>query len=93
MVTHQSVAFTFLQVEEGKYYLEDHTSQVLLNFSQASLLTDGFVTENSVVLVEGEAIDGVLHVHHMGEFVCVLYLSLKIVIVHCMHCSDHCYST
>eukprot|EP01082_Thalassiosira_pseudonana_P006335 g6143.t1 g6143 contig20:917343-919339(-) len=56
-----------VQVEEGKYYLEDHTSQVLLNFSQASLLTDGFVTENSVVLVEGEAIDGVLHVHHMGN--------------------------
>ncbi|KAL7535352.1 hypothetical protein ACHAXR_006435 [Thalassiosira sp. AJA248-18] len=54
-----------VQVEEGKYYLEDHTAQVPLNFSQASLLTDGFVTENSIVLVEGEAIDGVLHVHNM----------------------------
>jgi hypothetical protein len=40
---------------------------VLLNFSHASLLTDGFVTENSIVLVEGEAIDGVLHVHNMGK--------------------------
>ena len=58
---------TLTQVEEGKYYLEDHTAQVPLNFSQASLLTDGFVTENSIVLVEGEAVDGVLHVHNMGE--------------------------
>lgn len=56
-----------VQVEEGKYYLEDHTAQVPLNFSEASLLTDGFVTENSVVLIEGEAIDGVLHVHNMGS--------------------------
>ena len=56
------------KVEEGKYYLEDHTAQVPLNFSQASLLTDGFVTENSIVLVEGEAIDGVLHVHNIGEY-------------------------
>jgi len=56
-----------VQVEEGKYYLEDHTAQVPLNFSQASLLTDGFVSENSIVLVEGEAIDGVLHVHNMGS--------------------------
>ena len=56
-----------VQVEEGKYYLEDHTAQVPLNFSNASLLTDGFVTENSVVLIEGEAIDGVLYVHNMGS--------------------------
>lgn len=55
------------KVEEGKYYLEDHTAQVPLNFSQASLLTDGFITENSIVLVEGEAIDGVLHVHKLGK--------------------------
>lgn len=47
--------------------MEDHTAQVLLDFSQASLLTDGFVTENSIVLVEGEAVDGVLHVHHIGK--------------------------
>eukprot|EP00956_Cyclotella_meneghiniana_P040265 scaffold191200_cov73-Cyclotella_meneghiniana.AAC.1 len=56
-----------VQVEEGKYYLEDPTAQVLLDFSQASLLTDGFVTENSIVLIEGEAVDGVLHVHHIGS--------------------------
>lgn len=55
------------QVEEGRYYLEDHTAQVPLDFSRASLLTDGFVTENGIVLVEGEAVDGVLHVHNMGE--------------------------
>jgi hypothetical protein len=41
-----------------------------MDFSQASLLTDGFVAENSVVLVEGEAVDGVLYVHHLGE--CIL---------------------
>ena len=56
-----------VKVEEGKYYLEDHTGQVSLDLSRASLLTDGFVTENSIVLVQGEAVDGVLHVHHMGE--------------------------
>ncbi len=56
-------------MEEGKYYLEDPTGQVPLNFSQASLLTDGFVTENCIVLVEGETIDGVLLVHNMGTFV------------------------
>ena len=63
-----------MQVEEGKYYLEDPTAQVLLDFSQALLLTDGFVTENSIVLIEGEAVDGVLHVHHIGE---LRYLELE----------------
>ncbi|KAL7471464.1 hypothetical protein ACHAXS_011823 [Conticribra weissflogii] len=57
-----------VQVEEGKYYLEDPTGQVPLNFSHASLLTDGFVTENCIVLVEGETIDGVLLVHNMGKY-------------------------
>ena len=73
---YDRITFSFRQVEEGKYYLEDHTSQVPLNFSQASLLTDGFVTENSIVLVEGEAIDGVLHVHNMGELTQLLLVSL-----------------
>lgn len=59
---------------------------MLLDFSQASLLTDGFVTENSIVLVEGEAIDGVLHVHHIGEFKHPLDTE-----VNSMHClSKHC---
>ena len=61
------------QVEEGKYYLEDHTAQVLLDFSQASLLTDGFVTENSIVLVEGEAVDGVLQVLNIGRLLGFLF--------------------
>lgn len=56
-----------VQVEESKYYLEDHTGQIPLDLSRATLLTDGFVTENSIVLVEGEAIDGVLHVHNLGS--------------------------
>ena len=41
-----------VQVEEGRYYLEDHTAQVPLDLTQASVLTDGFITENSIVLVE-----------------------------------------
>lgn len=60
-------------MEEGKYYLEDHTGQVALNLSQATLLTDGFVSENCIVLVEGETIDGVLNVHNMGKFVYELF--------------------
>ncbi|KAL7549632.1 hypothetical protein ACHAWF_012897 [Thalassiosira exigua] len=54
-----------VQVEEGRYYLEDHTGQVPLDLSSATLLTDGFVTEGGIVLVEGEAIDGMLHVRHV----------------------------
>eukprot|EP00562_Extubocellulus_spinifer_P002809 CAMPEP_0178486180 /NCGR_PEP_ID=MMETSP0696-20121128/8674_1 /TAXON_ID=265572 /ORGANISM="Extubocellulus spinifer, Strain CCMP396" /LENGTH=574 /DNA_ID=CAMNT_0020113835 /DNA_START=22 /DNA_END=1746 /DNA_ORIENTATION=+ len=56
-----------VQVEEGRYYLEDHTAQVPMDLSQASVLTDGFITENSIVLVEGEMMDGVLLVHRMGS--------------------------
>ena len=56
-----------VQVEEGRYYLEDHSAQVPLDLSGASLLTDGFITENSIVLIEGEMLDGVLHVHRMGS--------------------------
>ena len=56
-----------VQVEEGRYYLEDHTAQVPLDLTQASVLTDGFITENSIVLVEGEMVDGILQVHRMGS--------------------------
>jgi len=56
-----------VQVEEGRYYLEDHTAQVPMDLSHASVLTDGFITENCIVLVEGEMVDGVLQVHRMGN--------------------------
>lgn len=54
-------------MEEGRYYLEDHTAQVPMDLSQASVLTDGFILENCIVLVEGELIDGILHVHRLGN--------------------------
>ena len=56
-----------VQVEEGQFYLEDNTAQVPLDVSDAEILTDGFLTEHCIVLVEGEMIDGVLHVHRMGN--------------------------
>mmetsp|Transcript_8307 Transcript_8307/g.12741 ORF Transcript_8307/g.12741 Transcript_8307/m.12741 type:complete len:600 (-) Transcript_8307:190-1989(-) len=56
-----------VQVEEGRYYLEDHTAQVPLDLSHASVLTDGFISENCIVLVEGELVDGVLVVHRLGN--------------------------
>jgi DNA polymerase epsilon subunit 2 len=54
-------------VEEGRYYLEDSTAQVPLDLSEAMVLTDGIITENCIVLVEGEMVDGILHVHRMGN--------------------------
>lgn len=56
-----------VQIEEGRYYLEDHTTQVPVDLSHASLLTDGFITENCIVLVEGKMIDGILYIHRMGN--------------------------
>ena len=56
-----------VQVEEGRYYLEDHTAQVPLDMSEAQMLTDGFITENCIMLVEGEMEDEVLRVHRMGN--------------------------
>ncbi|CAM9757558.1 unnamed protein product [Phaeothamnion confervicola] len=53
------------QPQEGRYCLEDLTSQVPLDFSQAGQ-TAGMFTEHSVVVVEGEMVDGVLRVHMMG---------------------------
>lgn len=81
VVCDDIITFLRRQVEEGKYYLEDHTGQVPLDFSQASLLTDGFVTENCIVLVEGEAVDGVLHVHHLGELICGFFLEERLIIL------------
>jgi DNA polymerase epsilon subunit 2 len=56
-----------VQVEEGRYYLEDHTAQVPLDVSQAQILTDGVFTEQSIVLVEGEMVEDVLYVHRLGH--------------------------
>lgn len=56
-----------VQVEEGRFYLEDASAQVPLFLDDAMVLTDGFIAENCVVLVEGEMVDGVLHVHRLGN--------------------------
>jgi len=55
------------QVEEGQYYLEDPTAQIPISLTQTQLLTTGFITEQSIVLVEGELIDGTLLVHKIGH--------------------------
>jgi DNA polymerase epsilon subunit 2 len=55
------------QVEEGTYYLEDPTAQIPINLSQGEFLSDGFITEHSIVLVEGEIMDGVLYVKKIGQ--------------------------
>jgi len=56
-----------VQVEEGQYYLEDHTAQVPLDLSHAEIHTNGFITETCIVLVEGEMVDGTLHVNGIGH--------------------------
>ena len=44
-------------------------------------MTDGFVMENCIVLVEGEAVDGVLHVHHLGELICGSFLEERLIML------------
>lgn len=38
-----------------------------MDMSETSVVTDGFIAENCIMLVEGEMVDGVLHVHRMGN--------------------------
>jgi len=65
------------QVEEGRYYLEDPTAQIPIDLSQGEFLSDGFITEHSIVLVEGEIVDGVLSVKKIGQ---PLYETRKVAI-------------
>ncbi|RLN96760.1 hypothetical protein BBJ28_00025649 [Nothophytophthora sp. Chile5] len=53
------------QDERKRMYLEDLTSRIVIDLTSAAY-TDGLFTVNCVVLVEGEVIDDVLHVHSMG---------------------------
>ncbi|DBA03656.1 TPA: hypothetical protein N0F65_006835 [Lagenidium giganteum] len=53
------------QDERKRLFLEDLTSRIYIDLSNATY-TDGLFTINCVVLVEGEVIDDVLHVHSMG---------------------------
>ncbi|KAL4109214.1 hypothetical protein PRIC1_000917 [Phytophthora ramorum] len=53
------------QDERNRMYLEDFTSRIIIDLTNA-VYTDGLFTINCVVLVEGEVIDDVLHVQSMG---------------------------
>ncbi|RLN63551.1 hypothetical protein BBP00_00004060 [Phytophthora kernoviae] len=53
------------QDERNRMYLEDFSSRIIVDLTNAAY-TDGLFTINCVVLVEGEVIDDVLHVHSMG---------------------------
>lgn len=56
-----------LQIEEGVYYLEDPTGQVPVSFQQAIVTDASYVTEHSILLVEGHFQDGLLYVHRAGQ--------------------------
>ncbi|CAI5723284.1 unnamed protein product [Hyaloperonospora brassicae] len=53
------------QDERERFYLEDFTSRIVIDLTNA-VYTDGLFTVNCVVLVEGRVIDDVLHVQSMG---------------------------
>ena len=56
------------QVEEGRYYLEDLTGHVPISLDKVEVLSDGYITENCVVVVEGEMTDQeVFQVHKIGH--------------------------
>jgi len=61
------------QVEEGEYRLEDLTSQVPFvlhhhddDDEEEEVIEPGLFTENSIVVAEGEMVDGTFRVHHMA---------------------------
>ena len=49
------------QDERKRFYLEDFTSRIVIDLTNA-VYTDGIFTVNCVVLVEGQVMDDVLHV-------------------------------
>jgi DNA polymerase epsilon subunit 2 len=56
-----------VQIEQGKYYLEDPTGQVRVSFQDASAVDAFFVVEQSILLMEGSFHDGLLLVHRIGQ--------------------------
>ena len=46
------------QLEDGRFFLEDSTTQILLDLSQVTKdnVTTGLFTENSFVVVEGQVL-------------------------------------
>jgi len=47
--------------------LEDRTGMVKLDLSQCQVLSDGYICESCIVLVEGEYLDDILHVYKIGH--------------------------
>ncbi len=60
-----------VQVEQNQYYIEDPTGSIPIDLSQVTYpSTDGFITEYSIVLIEGEMSadgSGMLVVHTIGH--------------------------
>ncbi|CAB9527422.1 polymerase epsilon subunit 2 [Seminavis robusta] len=57
------------QASEGKFKLEDSTGEVEVSFHNATLVESCFVTENSILLVEGTFVNGsdILEAHRVGS--------------------------
>jgi len=55
-----------VQVEEGKFYLEDTTGRVRVTFADALAMDDTYITENSILIVEAIFEDGILKVETVG---------------------------
>ena len=53
--------------QEGMYCLEDPTGQVPVDLSSAYVTDGSFITEHSILLVEGHFQDGLLFVHRLGQ--------------------------
>ncbi|CAI5703471.1 unnamed protein product [Peronospora effusa] len=53
------------QDERKRFYLEDFTSRIIIDLTNA-VYTKGLFTVNCVVLVEGDVVDDVFHVQSMG---------------------------
>ena len=56
-----------IQIEEGQYYLEDPTGQVVVSFKDAMAVDGFYVTERCILLVEGTFLDGIFYVHRLGH--------------------------
>ena len=55
-----------LQLQEGVYCLEDPSGQVPIQLQHAKVTNHSYVTEHSILLVEGQFHDGVLTAHRIG---------------------------
>jgi len=67
----QSLLALVTQVEENQYYLEDLTGHVRISLANVIFLSHGFITEQSVVVAEGEISDNnIFIIHKIGHPPC-----------------------